>query len=586
MNVTLEDLPQFLRYCQIHCSLSKIIRQNDQIYCDSEVNIIEESSKLIRDSLNKDSFLKEFCLVHKMKIIDLDLLYLSLFEKTKTITLEKYMQESIFAPYESEFIPKLINKVKNSRIIKKKMLVFDNPYFENSDKKSTKNNSYDLISLMNSKEASKKSQKRFLIEFDTFKYLEMDKLVKELFFLDKILNINVEHTNELDKNNQKLLYSSYLKKIERSYKNTLDKKDSKFSRFLSDNSLKLNDLVFLNKIVQQHGFDQSRYTISENLYSQFKDEQALSKLINQKLIKKELFWYELTEKTINGLFYSDNCVLNNTNLVLSESPNLNFDDLCVSKRIKNEIINVISQHKNNDLIFNKWGIGKKITYGKGITINFFGPPGTGKTMSAKVIANYLHKKLLTVNYPEVESMWVGETEKNIRELFNTAKTEDAIIFFDEADTLTTKRENARLPWEISRTNTLLKELENFEGICIFATNNWCSYDEAFDRRLSAHIEFKLPTQKESVQIFNMMLPNKKILSKDVDFSEIAMKYEGILSGGDVKNIVLNSARIAANDSSNKTQKIFQRHILDGSNMVLASKRKNNGGFEGDLNYIG
>jgi hypothetical protein len=83
-----------------------------------------------------------------------------------------------------------------------------------------------------------------------------------------------------------------------------------------------------------------------------------------------------------------------------------------------------------------------------------------------------------------------------------------------------------------------------------------------------------------------MLPNKKILSKDVDFSEIGMKYEGILSGGDVKNIVLNSARIAANDSSNKTQKIFQRHLLYGSNMVLASKRKNNGVFDGDLNYIG
>lgn len=573
MKTTLYDLDQFFNYCQIHSCICSIVKQNHHIFYREGNKILKESCNIIKHSLKHVSSLKDFCDFYKLKLVDLDILYVSISKGVKSITLEDYMQRSIFGPYEKRTIPRIIKKIENSKLIKNNMLVFENPYAENNKRRTNKKTTYNLLDLLNSKRAIKKNNKKFLIEFEISNYIRLDSLLKDIYFLDKILNVNLENVEGLELKNLNLLYNAYYKKIEKGYINIFENKKVKFSKFLKENSIEFNEFILLVKyMMQKNEFDNFQYMISQDLYSQFNDEKSLSKLIKKQLIKKEVFWYELTEKAINGLLNSNSNVSEPKNLALLEKPLLNFKDICLRKSTKRQLIGVISQYKNNDLIFNKWELGKRIGYGRGITINLFGPSGTGKTLSAKIIASYLHKKLLTINYSQIESMWVGETEKNIKEVFKIAKEEDAVLFFDEADSLTTKREYARASWEITRTNTLLKELENFEGICIFATNLWDNYDEAFNRRLSVHIEFMLPNKLDIIKIFGILLSNTKILCEDVDFTSIAQKYEGIISGGDIKNIVLNSARIAANDKKSKIVKISQKHLTEACEMVLVGKK--------------
>ena len=140
-------------------------------------------------------------------------------------------------------------------------------------------------------------------------------------------------------------------------------------------------------------------------------------------------------------------------------------------------------------------------------------------------------------------------------VFKLAKAKDAVLFFDEADAIALDRGSLEKSWEMSQVNTLLKELERFEGVCVFATNFSEKYDAAFERRLTMHIDFDMPDKQQCQKILDKLLP-KKSRDKDISIYELDLEF---LSGGLIKNIVLNASGFAARDNADK---IMQEHLKE------------------------
>jgi SpoVK/Ycf46/Vps4 family AAA+-type ATPase len=183
-------------------------------------------------------------------------------------------------------------------------------------------------------------------------------------------------------------------------------------------------------------------------------------------------------------------------------------------------------------------------------------------------------KLLLVDYAEAESMWVGETPKNISRVFRAAADEDAVLFFDEADAIAMRRStSSTLPHdrEMNLTvNVLLRELEAFNGIVIFATNLAANFDPAFERRIRTHVLFEMPGVEERALIWQLQIhPTKTPLAPDVDFRRLAEQYDA--SGGDIKNAVLKAASAAASEPGADIEKqIAQRHFQAAMEEVIAA----------------
>jgi SpoVK/Ycf46/Vps4 family AAA+-type ATPase len=228
------------------------------------------------------------------------------------------------------------------------------------------------------------------------------------------------------------------------------------------------------------------------------------------------------------------------------------------------------------LIFERWGLGERHISGRGLAFNFAGPPGTGKTICAEALAHELGRKLLVVDYAQAESMWYGETPKNIASTFRAAAEQNAVLFFDEADAIATRRSSGSpLPHDRENNvtiNVLLRELEAFNGIVIFATNLAANFDPAFERRIRTHVLFEMPGEEERAQIWRLQIhPRKTPLAPDVDFRKLAEGYE--MSGGDIKNAVIKAAAAAAAEPGPDVGKqIHKRHFESAVQDVLAAKK--------------
>lgn len=225
-----------------------------------------------------------------------------------------------------------------------------------------------------------------------------------------------------------------------------------------------------------------------------------------------------------------------------------FADVILPPRTRAALDEALSLVRSHELIFTQWGLGERHSSGLGLAFNFAGPPGTGKTICAEAIATSLGKKLLSVRYAEMESMWFGETPKNVAAVFRMATEEDAVLFFDEADSIASRR-TAGATQGIQResntvVNVLLKELESFNGVVIFATNLAVNFDPAFERRIRTHVLFEMPGVDEREKIWHVQVhPEKTPLADDVNFRALAERYA--VSGGDIKNAVLKAATMAA-----------------------------------------
>lgn len=256
----------------------------------------------------------------------------------------------------------------------------------------------------------------------------------------------------------------------------------------------------------------------------------------------------------------------------SIEPVFSLDDLILSEHTKSKILDIASYSENSDLVFKTWGLENTHRYSRKVGINLWGPPGTGKTMAAHAIANYLHRKILIVNYADIESKYVGETPKNICRAFEIAKKENSILFFDEADAILSKRvTNMTHATDVSVNQTrsvMLMLLNDFQDIIIFATNFIENFDPAFMRRILMHVKFELPDALCRYHLWAKYIPTN--MPNDFDIKYIADTYDG-LSGSDIANSVLSTAFASARMGA---VVVRQSVLEDNIRNIIYSKKAN------------
>ena len=257
---------------------------------------------------------------------------------------------------------------------------------------------------------------------------------------------------------------------------------------------------------------------------------------------------------------------------IPEEPKYTLDDIILSDAVKAQILDVATYAENSYRVFELWGFKTTHKYSRRIGVNLYGAPGTGKTMAAHAIAKNLGRKILVVNYADIESKFVGETPKNIRKVFEVAKKTDSILFFDEADAILSKRvTNMTQAVDVSVNQTrsvMLMLMNEFQDFIIFATNFISNFDPAFMRRISIHIKFELPDVECRKKLWAMYIP--KELPNNIDVDEIAKKFDG-LSGSDISNAMLNAAFKAARLRQNELDKNL---VFEAVENILKSKAAN------------
>lgn len=234
------------------------------------------------------------------------------------------------------------------------------------------------------------------------------------------------------------------------------------------------------------------------------------------------------------------------NLADKSMTTLTLEDLVLPRKLKDQLRSIIASVRNRRTIFEEWGFGEKLTTGRGVCVLFRGDSGTGKTLSAEIIANELGMALYRVRIPAIMSKYVGETEKNLEKCFSEAAASGAVLLFDEADSIFSKRtdvQNSNDRYSNMEVNLLLQEVERFEGIVILTTNLDAAIDDAFERRLNHKLDFPFPDPRDRARIWKRLMPKQAPIGDDIDFEMLGKDFE--LSGGCIKNAVVRAAYRAA-----------------------------------------
>ena len=212
-------------------------------------------------------------------------------------------------------------------------------------------------------------------------------------------------------------------------------------------------------------------------------------------------------------------------------------------------------------------------------VNFYGPPGTGKTRAALGIARRLGKPLYQVDYSAIVSKYLGDTAKHIALAFKQAAEADAVLFFDEADSLLSRRvaigESCSTSINQNR-NCLMQELDRFGGVVVMTTNLFGNYDEAILRRIARHIEFALPNVEMRERLFRAHLPNAELVPSDL--RQAAIKARGF-SGGDILNACLNAMLAASADPIPDNWQLSEAALLAEIAKIQSGKSAHSGTAE-------
>lgn len=253
---------------------------------------------------------------------------------------------------------------------------------------------------------------------------------------------------------------------------------------------------------------------------------------------------------------------NEFTLFQAEEPKFSFDDIILNSSVYDSIQDVLTIYEKRELIFDKWGLGATHKQQNHAGINLYGPSGTGKSMAAHAICKQLGRKILMVDYSQIESKYVGETAKNLVTMFNYAKQSHSVIFFDEADALLSKRvTNMSNSTDVSVNQTrsvLLVLINDYDDLILFATNFITNYDPAFLRRILAHVKFELPDEENRLKLWKMYIPSA--LPTNADVRKLAKKFDGV-SGSDISNAVLNASLKAARlNEANVKHEYFEESI--------------------------
>lgn len=237
-----------------------------------------------------------------------------------------------------------------------------------------------------------------------------------------------------------------------------------------------------------------------------------------------------------------------------------WDQLVLPSEQSNLLHQITDQISCRNRVYEDWGFREQMNRGLGISALFAGESGTGKTMAAEVIANALELDLYRIDLSSVVSKYIGETEKNLRKLFDAAEDSGAILFFDEADALFGKRSEVKDShdrYANIEINYLLQRMESYRGLAILASNMKTSLDKAFVRRLRFIVDFPFPGIEERTEIWQKIFPLEAPLDKNIDYPRLAKLN---LTGGNIHNVALNAAFLAAQHNSNVTMPL----VLDAA----------------------
>jgi DNA polymerase III delta prime subunit len=204
--------------------------------------------------------------------------------------------------------------------------------------------------------------------------------------------------------------------------------------------------------------------------------------------------------------------------------------------------------RHRTAVYGRWGFAARVGTALGIKALFAGPSGTGKTMAAGVLACDLGLDLYRIDLSAVVSKYIGETEKNLDRIFRAAAGSNAVLLFDEADALFGKRsevKDAHDRYANIEVAYLLQKIEDCDGVVLLATNLAHNIDEAFSRRLQYVVEFPLPDERLRERLWRGMFPAAAPLVADIDFAFLARQFK--LAGGDIRNVALDAAFLAASD---------------------------------------
>ncbi len=229
--------------------------------------------------------------------------------------------------------------------------------------------------------------------------------------------------------------------------------------------------------------------------------------------------------------------------------------------IQDAVIELMGRIRHRRAVFDDWGLDKVMSTSRGLTALFQGGPGTGKTLVAGAIARDLGLELYRVDLSRVVSKWIGETEQNLARVFDAAEEAQAILLFDEADSLFTRRTEVRTStdrYANQEVNYLLQRLDTFEGIAILTTNAGSAIDPAFRRRMSFRLTFPFPDDEARAALWRVHLPPSVPRAGELDLADLARRFR--MSGGFIRNAVLRACFLAADEGAGITQGHLERAI--------------------------
>ena len=252
-------------------------------------------------------------------------------------------------------------------------------------------------------------------------------------------------------------------------------------------------------------------------------------------------------------------------------PMYSFDQVILPEPVRLQFRTLKSRIANHRLLYEDWELDKIDPQGKHIAFNLYGVPGTGKTMCVEALAHELGKEIIDISYAEIESKYVGDTGKNITAAFRAAHESEALLFFDEADSILGRRmtnvtQAADHGVNVARA-VMLKQLDAFDGVVAFATNLSKNFDTAFVRRIAQHIEIPLPNEEGRRAIWEKMISPKVPGRESLQWDRLVAGSEGF-AGGDIKNAVVNAlAYVASLEEEHRrvSEEVFLQEIANVHN---------------------
>lgn len=254
-------------------------------------------------------------------------------------------------------------------------------------------------------------------------------------------------------------------------------------------------------------------------------------------------------------------------------PSRTMHDLIVSDEVHTRIDLAIKQLEHHEELYLRWNLRKVDPYRTGTALNFYGEPGTGKSLAAEAVAAHLGRRFIDVNYAEIESKYVGDTPKNIVRCFEQARRANAVLVFNEADSILGSRlsnvtQSADHSVNVSRA-VMLAQLDMFDGLVVFTTNFPRNYDAAFVRRILVHVRFDLPDLPTRIRLWDHLIPQEMPREDSFEVTPLAEASEG-LTGGDMVN-VLKAAGAAAVSRPHPRHRLEMADLLREIDQIRRAK---------------